>query len=353
MPDLLAADLDHILDHTRALWEELRGNRIFITGGTGFFGCWLLESFAWANDRLDLDAHAVVLTRDPARFEEKVPHLAQHPAIELIPGDVRTFTFPEGEFSHLVHAATDSAVVPSAADVVSTVTRGTERCVAFAQRARIGKLLFTSSGAVYGKQPSDLKNVSEEYVGAPDPLNPASTYGEAKRLAELQCALAAQSAQLEAKIARCFAFVGPYMNLEVHFAIGNFLRDQMNGGPILVNGDGTALRSYLYASDLAIWLWTILFRAPSCRAYNVGSEQEITIGELARTVAANDKPEVKIRIEGKPTGAPPARYVPSTQRAQAELGLKQYVTLADALRKTRSWFLAQPQAEDRRPGAVT
>ena len=161
----------------------------------------------------------------------------------------------------------------------------------------------------------------------------------------MQCSLAAQGGQVEAKIARCFAFVGPYMNLDVHFAIGNFLRDQMNGGPIVVKGDGTALRSYLYAADLAIWLWTILFRAPSCRAYNVGSEQAISIAELARTVASVTEPAVQVRIEGKPTGLPPARYVPATQRAQAELGLTQHLSLAEAVRRTRTWFLAQPKGE--------
>jgi len=56
MTNLLTNDLNHILAHTKTLWEELRGQRIFITGGTGFFGCWLLESFIWANDQLDLKA---------------------------------------------------------------------------------------------------------------------------------------------------------------------------------------------------------------------------------------------------------------------------------------------------------
>jgi nucleoside-diphosphate-sugar epimerase len=336
----LAADLDHILEHTRPLWEELRGNRIFLTGGTGFFGCWLLESFTWANERLKLNAKAVVLTRDGARFREKVPHLAGDASVELLAGDVRNFAFPAGEFTHILHAATDSAVVPSATEVVDTIVRGTERCLALAQQARCRKFLFTSSGAIYGKQPPDLTHVPEDYAGAPDPLNPSSAYGEAKRLAELQCALASTT-DFEAKVARCFAFVGPYMNLDVHFAIGNFLRDQMRGGPIVVKGDGTAVRSYLYASDLAIWLWTVLFHGQSNRAYNIGSENEVSIGKLARTVASIGAPQVEVRIEGRPRGAPPARYVPSTQRAQRELGLAERVSLQPAIEKTRSWCLGK------------
>jgi dTDP-glucose 4,6-dehydratase len=340
VPRRLAADLDQILEQTRPLWEELRGNRIFITGGTGFFGCWLLETFTWANERLKLDAQATVLTRDPARFREKAPHLAQDSSVQLHAGDIRNFVFPDGEYSHVIHAATSSAAAPTPAEEIDTIVRGTERCLDFAEKAHCRKLLFTSSGAVYGKQPAEISHVNESYPGAPDPLNPASAYGEAKRLAELQCAVAARAGRFEIKIARCFAFVGPYMELNTHFAIGNFLRDQLRGGPIVVKGDGTALRSYLYASDLMIWLWTMLFHAPSGRAFNVGSENAISIGELARTVAALE-PAVEFCIEGQPTGAPPASYVPSTGWAQQELGLFEVISLQTALEKTQRWFLEQ------------
>ena len=78
MPNPLAADLDHVLAHTEGVWEQLRGARLFVTGGTGFFGCWLLESFLWASDRMELKATMTVLTRSPERFRAKAPHLAGH-----------------------------------------------------------------------------------------------------------------------------------------------------------------------------------------------------------------------------------------------------------------------------------
>src|SRR5204863_242174 len=204
MENRLASDLDHILNHTAPVWEELRGNRIFITGGTGFFGCWLLESFAWANDRLELGAEAVVLTRAPEAFREKAPHLAGHGAISLHKGDVRDFDFPDGPFSHVIHAATESTSAPNELRGLDSIVTGTRRVLDFALTAGTRKFLLTSSGAVYGKQPPELTHIPETYAGAPDPVDARSTYGEAKRNAELLCAIYHQRHGLETKIARCF-----------------------------------------------------------------------------------------------------------------------------------------------------
>src|SRR4029079_4684072 len=159
---------------------------------TGFFGCWLLETFLWANDRYDLDASAVVLTRDPAAFGRKVPHLASHRAVTHCAGDIRTFEFPEGRFTHVVHAATPSTE-PVEPDVMfDTIGDGTRRALAFARRAGAARFLLTSSGAIYGRQPTNITHVAEDYAGAPDPADPNSAYGEGKRVAELLCALPAQ-----------------------------------------------------------------------------------------------------------------------------------------------------------------
>jgi nucleoside-diphosphate-sugar epimerase len=337
----LAADLDHILRHTGDLWDELRGERLFITGGTGFFGCWLLESLLWANQHFKLRAQAVILTRRPAIAKQALPHLMLDPAITLLGGDVRTFAFPTGQFSHIIHAATESNATARSEDPVhalDTIVNGTRRTLDFALHCHATKLLLTSSGAVYGRQPSNLSHIPEEYAGAPDPFDPGSAYGQGKRLAEHLCTQYAHLHALQPKVARCFAFVGPYLPLNTDFAIGNFIRDALAGGPIVVSGDGTPLRSYLYASDLAIWLWTILFRGKSLRPYNVGSESSISIAGLATLVAGTSSPASAIIIDSAvPAGFPAERYVPSTKSARDDLGLTQLIDLEPGILKTFKW----------------
>jgi nucleoside-diphosphate-sugar epimerase len=341
---LLIADLNHILSETRPLWDELRNQSIFITGGTGFFGCWLLESFSHINSQLSLNARATVLTRDPAAFALKCPHLVADPALTLLAGDVRNFDFPDGEFSYVIHAATETSGKQAAEhplDMLTTIVDGTARILDFAKFHAVRKLLLTSSGAVYGKQPSNLTHIPEDYLGGPDPLDPASVYGEGKRVSEQMCVLQSAHSSIEIKIARCFAFVGPHLPLNVHFAIGNFIGDVLAGRPIKINGDGTARRAYLYASDLAIWLWTLLFQAPSLVPINVGSAHDLSILELAQVVVQSLDAPTEILVAKSPTpGAAVARYVPSVDRAGAILGLKQTVTLQEAIRRTAEWHVA-------------
>jgi dTDP-glucose 4,6-dehydratase len=334
---LPAPDLDHVLRHTEGIWEDLRGGRLFVTGGTAFFGRWMLESFLKANDVLDLRAHATLLTRDPARFAAAAPHVAGHPAVTLHPGDVKTFDAPAGECSHVLHMATEAGPGMSQRASFETATSGTERVLAYAALRGSRKLLLTSSGAVYGKQPPDCERLSEDFAGTPREEDSNAGYSFGKRAAEAPCLAAADRSGIEAKIARCFAFVGPLLPLDQDYAIGNFFGDALHGDHVQIKGDGTARRSYLYASDLAIWLWTILVRGESGRPYNVGSEVELSIAELARKVADAVRPGNPVRNAQVATGAAPARYIPSTERARTELGLQAHVMLDEALRRTAQW----------------
>lgn len=347
--NFLAEDLDHVLAHTSAdVWESLRGQNIFITGGTGFFGRWLLESFAHANHALRLEATATVLSRAPETFAQKAPHLAADQAITFVRGDVRTFTAAEvraqlgadapGEYRFVIHAATEASAQLNDENpllMIDMIVQGTRAALDFAVAMGAKRFLLTSSGAVYGPQPGEVTHVPEDFLGAPDCTAPGSAYGEGKRLAELLCACYHKHHGIEPLLARCFAFVGPFLPLDAHFAIGNFIRDALAGGPIKVGGDGTPYRSYLYAADLTIWLWAILVKGEPSRPYNVGSRGDVSIAQLAHTVSAAIDSRIVVEIAKPPQpNAPAARYVPATTRATSELKLSEWVSLEEGVRRT-------------------
>ena len=345
-PPLAEEDLAHVLAHTRPDWEQVRGGRLFVTGATGFFGIWLLETFAYANRALDLGASLVGLSRAPGRFLDKAPHVAELAGIHLHQGDLRDFVFPPGPFSHVVHVGTapDARLAPS--DILEIMTGGTRRTLALGASAGARRVLFVSSGAVYGTQPPGMTQLHEGYAGPLDPQGANYTYAMGKRLGEHEVLQFSRAHDVATTIARCFSFVGPHLPPDGPFAIGNFIRDGLRGQPIRVR-NGVPYRSYLYMADLAIWLWTILFRGTPCRPYNVGSDREITIAALAKTVASvlpstmvtGSSLASQVALPSSPpderTMVP--RYVPSIHRARTELGLQPLIVLEDAIRRTADY----------------
>jgi len=342
---LPARDLDQIHSHTAALWDQVRGRRIFLSGATGFFGAWLLESLLHCNRALRLNVSATVLCRDPESYTRRMPHIAADPAITLWHGDVCSFEVPEYEYPYVVHAASpttaDAAERPG--QLLGTIIEGTRRMLAFACGHGAHRFLFVSSGAVYGRQPDHLSHIPEDYIGSPDWLDPKAAYAEGKRVAEQMCAIHATQTDIEFRIARCFAFVGPHLPLDRHFAIGNFIRDSLAGRNIDVLGDGTPLRSYLYAADLAVWLWTMLLHpGPSgskLHVWNAGSGAAISIRDLACMVADELHPGGMVNVQRTPVpGAPLEKYVPDVRKAEIELGLRPTVSLREAIRRTADWY---------------
>lgn len=335
-PDLPDRDLSYVVAQTRTLWEQVRRQAIFVTGGTGFVGRWMLGSLLAANDELGLGVQASVLSRWPEAFAASSPELAGHPAVTLLNGDVASFDFPDGAHSHILHLAKEPDPTPTAGDRGSA--SGTARVLDFAASCGASTLLFTSSGAVYGPQPDDVERLREDDHASASPDDPNAVYAHSKRAAEALCLTAAGSG-LSVKIARCFTFVGPFMDFEAGYAAGNFIRDAVCRDAIRVHGDGTPLRSYLYAADLAVWLWTVLFAGDSATPYNVGSSAAVSIADLARLVARRTGGGKPVRISRLPApSAPPDRYVPDTSLAAARLGLTVGVSLDEAIDRTAEWY---------------
>jgi UDP-glucuronate decarboxylase len=349
-------DLDAAMARAAPSLTKLTDARIFITGGTGFIGQWLLALLAHARAQAGLNFSVDVLTRDAKQFLDNHKDFDDLDWLRFTNGDIRSFTFPSGHFTHVIHAATDTnaAADRRLSERAATIIDGTRRVLDFCAKASVGRLLTLSSGAVYGRQPADVERIDETFAGGPDPLDTRAVYGESKRAAEMFCAIAAAAGVTQTVSARIFAAVGPGLPLDEHFAIGNFIRDAMSGGEIRVGGDGTPLRSYIYASDLAAWLLTLLVEGHSGAAYNVGSDEVISIADLAGAVRDVVAPDNVVAILGKldPT-ALRSRYVPSIDRARRELGLAIWTSLDVAIGRTaeHARSIARPDFNQRKRSA--
>lgn len=305
---------------------------ILITGGTGFFGKALLKYLAEGNRYLFGVDHVYVLSRDPKKFLENSPQFTKIGFLSFIKGDILLpASLPlELQVDSLIHAAADSTLGPTLAPIerFEQIVTGTRNILNYAASIGVKRFLFTSSGAVYGSSTSPRS--SETSVTLPD-----TNYGFAKLTAEHLCELFRQQHNMETVVARCFAFVGPDLPIDAHFAIGNFIRDALWRPEIVVQGDGTAVRSYLYQDDLARWLLKLLDQGQSGLAYNVGSSDGVSVAELAHLVRDILAPEKPVRILGDVSeGLSSTNYVPEISRIHQLHGLCVQVRLREAIQLT-------------------
>lgn len=337
-------DFQQILEQGESAFKDLKNGRVFLTGGTGFIGRWLLESFRFANVQLELNIKVVILTRQPKEFQLNYPELFEYPAFEFVLGNINQLPFEKikqlGPFSHLIHAATDASAELNENNPIQmfeTVVGGTKQVLDLSVQMQIPRILYLSSGAVYGQQPKNLALVDEQYMGAPDCLNPRNAYAEGKRASEMLCAIYAKQHGCSISSARIFAQLGPFLNLNIHFAAGNFIRDALSGKKIIINSDGRPERSYLYPTDLIVWLLMILFKGAPGESYNVGSQEAVSIAQLA-ALTSNLVGNAGYEILGlSDSGWNPGRYVPSNAKICRELGVRQTIQLEEAILRTASW----------------
>jgi dTDP-glucose 4,6-dehydratase len=328
-----APDLDHVLLRSSVELAELRGKSLFLTGGTGFFGKWLLAALCHADAQLSLGLRLTVLSRDPGKFLALHPEAAALDSLRFQPGDATDFPLTEARYDCILHAATDTLGIATAAQEEArarAIVDGTQRVLELARQCGAKRLLYVSSGGVYGAAAGKSTGASED--DAPSPQTP---YARAKLEAEDLC----EKSGLDFTAARAFAFLGPHLALDAHYAAGNFLRDAQLGRPILVRGDGTALRSYLHPADLVVWLLRILLRGRRARAYNVGSDEAVSTAQLARRIAGAVRPPLEVIIQSLQPQGPQNIYLPDIRRARSELNLDVAIPLDDAIVRTLA-FLA-------------
>jgi nucleoside-diphosphate-sugar epimerase/FMN phosphatase YigB (HAD superfamily) len=348
LPRISTEDSAHILTHTADVWPLLRNAHLFITGATGFYGRWLLESLIAANEQLGTNIHATLLSRAPQAFARECPELAAHPLFTWLTGELATAELP-AQIDYLIDLATPSAAEIDFAQVsagdtaitgavnaktalIERTLAATARLIAHAQHSGVKRALYASSGAVHGH-------------GSPG-------YGELKRRSEALWL----ASPIDTVITRGYSFIGPYLPLTDKFAVGSFLRDALAGGPIRIQGDGTPVRSYLYGADLAIALLRSLMLGQPNIPHDIGSSEAISLRDLAHHIASHC-PGISVDIFGA-ASAPHAVnvYLPTqlsaNNIASSPLSSHVPISLDDAIRRTLNSVkrnTAQPKAAIEHP----
>lgn len=322
--------------------EPLKNGTILITGGTGFIGTWLAEIISFLNDYYDFKIHLYLLSTHANTFKERRPHLASRQDISLIERDIRNLTDIPQDVSWIIHAAANPDSRAHASEPLKTVeviVNGTDSILEYATRLpELNRILNISSGNIYGFQPLELDKISEKFIGGLDCSAFNAAYPESKRIAETICSIYRNQHRLPIVNARPFAFIGPYQGLDRPWAVNNFIRDAILGGPIRILGDGQTVRSYMYPSDLVWWLLNILVHGKVGANYNVGSPEAITILDLAEKIAAQFPKSPKI-ISGlsKDNSLRISKFVPDVNFVIDSLDLKITTNLDTAIKRTILW----------------
>ena len=311
-----------------------------MTGMTGFFGFPFLRLLLHYK-MLSFDrAPIYILTRDQNVALKRLRLVEGLEFIRWINGDVESFDFHH-PIDLIIHGASTSSYDKFAGATpiqrLSTIVDGTDNVIQIACRCAVSRVLFISSGSIYGNSKEINSNLSESSPFGPNIIyDSESCYSEAKRFAELKLLLASSSMSFDVVIARCFAFIGPLLPLDLHFSVGNFINCALKGSPIVLRSDGSAVRSYMYTYDLAIWLAAILSKGRSSTAYNVGSDFPVSVLELSCLVRNVLNPSLPITsscdVDSSNTNTSASSfYVPSIDLAKSDLGVSVWTSLSESI----------------------
>tara|TARA_B100001250_G_scaffold273740_1_gene236418 strand:+ start:3242 stop:4261 length:1020 start_codon:yes stop_codon:yes gene_type:complete len=329
--EIFEEDLLSISKGCEAFIKDLSNARILLTGGTGFLGTWILFSLIDLNKNFSLSCEIVVISRNPEIFLSRYPFLIKIKDLKFVKSDIADLPQDLGNFSHIIHGAADTL---SSNKIRETVILGTDNILRNYGNSNVDSLIFLSSGAIYGEQPKSVKKIKEDQEFS-DKNSLLEPYAVAKRAAEINILKNKEIKNIS--IARCFAFLGPFMHFTSQFAIGNFIKSGTEGKDIKLNTDGASIRTFLYAADFSIWILKILLRGKHKLIVNVGSDIEMSIKEAAISVSKAINKDIKVETNSKESTTR-MRYVPSIEKAKEELDLEVWTNLDSAIRKTSLWY---------------
>ena len=336
------AEFDNTVHQLSNYKEIFKNKKFLITGGTGFIGKWLVASLNSLSIDMKLNIDIYILTRNEGFFKDKFNESFPKKNIHFIEADIRNLDKLKSSnfnFDYIILGANDATYDFSLNSKVlsETLIGGTFNLLDTFVSSRTKSIIHLSSGAVYGDISKSKTGVKETDRSLVDINNIGSMYGLSKSLVESILNQFGDQNNINIINARCFAFVGPYLPLDKHFAIGNFINDCIHRRPLIINGDGSPVRSYMYSADMARAILLCLVKDKSM-TINVGSDEKITIKDLALLVSktlTNQKVVIKDKENSHPEKS--NYYLPDISFLKS-LGFQESCNLKESIKRTYNFY---------------
>jgi len=322
-PSLEIDDLMEVSNRTKSFHVNFSNSRILVLGGTGFLGSWLVESLLQINKQSNLNVQIHV----PARNVSKLAHLSEkNLQVYNHNFDSEQFLGSKGNFDYIFHALT-----PTVSDNLDPVLSITKLLLQDIEEWKSPpRLVHLSSGAIYPKSIASLGPIVEQEVSLSTDL---TRYGTLKWKLEKEIVSKTQSGVINGISPRLFAFAGPRIPLDAHFAIGNFMSQGIHGKDILVRGNGNTVRSYLHPVDAVIWLLKSAVIKEN-EILHIGSENGFSIATIAEKVARIF--DVNTILGGNEQEA--SIYYPNNSLTRKTLDCSEEIDLDNAIIRWKKWI---------------
>jgi UDP-glucuronate decarboxylase len=336
-------DVSGVVDALPTECSLLVNRNVLVTGASGFVATWLVATWLESSARFGGSGRLILTCRNPEVLILRHPRLVLNPMVEVRAADIRTLKKSHYDKIDLVlHAATaasESLNVSAPLEMMDVIVSGTRNVLGEFVTSEATKIVFLSSGAVYGESHESTDGFGEDCRFGPDLSNIRNAYHEAKRLAELMVRVHSSKLGAQHVSLRLFTFLAPFLPLDTHFAAGNFLLNAIRGEDIIVKSGGESVRSYQYGSDLTKYIVCAMTRDLKHSVYNVGSPHKVSIRELAQITRDKLNPSGKIRIVGVDNPDNCTSYFPNVSRLTSELGFEDDIGLEEAIVRTSKWYL--------------
>ena len=307
--------------------------RYLVTGGAGFIGSHLCESF------LNQGHEVLCMDNYSTGAKENMAPFLRNPRFRFIDHNVSDYIEVPEPLDYILHFASPASPVDYLELPIPTLkvgALGTHNTLGLA-KAKNAVYLLASTSEVYGDPL--VRPQSEEYWGNVNPIGPRGVYDEAKRFAEAMTMAYHRYHGLDTRIVRIFNTYGPRMRLRDGRVVPNFIMQALKGEPLTVYGQGQQTRSFQYVDDLVAGLNKLL-KSDHHLPINIGNPHEMTVLEFAKKIIELTDSKSEIVYKPLPEDDPQVRQ-PDITKAKKILNWEPGVKLEDGLLKTIDYFRVQ------------